>query len=302
MRRLGVAGLQLDLAKTGNFGLIEAELRSLKKRFPFVDLVLLSELATQGVDPKLAEDEGRDSEARYCALATELGLWLVPGSIFQRGKAGVYNSSPVIDPQGNVITRYHKMFPFKPHEKGVECGSDFVVFEIPGVGKVGVSNCFDMWFPETTRSLAAMGAELILHPSLTGTVDRDVEIEIARANAAMFQVYFLDVNGAGAHGNGRSGMYGPGGEVIYRAGIGRDIMAFDIDLDEVRHVRENGWHGLGQMMKSFRDSEVEFPYHTLTGRRTPELEQLGPLTLHNGKCGSQISAPTNPQNPADKGE
>jgi predicted amidohydrolase len=57
-----------------------------------------------------------------------------------------------------------------------------------------------MWFPETTRQLAALGAEVILHPTMTDTIDRDVELPIARANAAMNQCYFFDVNGVGDGG------------------------------------------------------------------------------------------------------
>ena len=47
-----------------------------------------------------------------------------------------------------------------------------------------------MWFPETTRTLAAMGAEVILHPTLTDTLDRDVELAMCRAAAAQNQ--YLD--------------------------------------------------------------------------------------------------------------
>ena len=50
--------------------------------------------------------------------------------------------------------------------------------------RAGISICYDMWFPETTRSLVAMGAEVILHPTMTNTIDRDVEQSIARASAA----------------------------------------------------------------------------------------------------------------------
>ena len=72
-----------------------------------------------------------------------------------------------------------------------------MVFDVPSVGRFGVSNCYDMWFPETTRTLAAMGAEVILHPSMTNTIDRDVELAIARTNAAINQCYFFDINVAG---------------------------------------------------------------------------------------------------------
>ena len=71
----------------------------------------------------------------------------------------------MIDPQGEVIARFRKLFPFRPYERDVVGGKDFCVFDVPQAGRFGVSICYDMWFPETTRTLVAMGAEVILHPT-----------------------------------------------------------------------------------------------------------------------------------------
>ncbi len=214
---LSIAGLQLALEDGNNFDQIAAELRRLKARLPWVQVAVLSELATHGASTSRAEEVSGATETLYCQIARELELWLIPGSLFQRDGDTIRNATPVIAPDGSVVARYAKMFPFLPYEKGVAAGAEYVVFEIPGVGRIGISNCYDMWFPETIRTMAAMGAEVIVHPSMTNTVDRDVEL--ARANAAMFQLYLLDVNAAGAQGNGRSGMYGPGGEKIYEAAV-----------------------------------------------------------------------------------
>src|SRR3546814_18573531 len=105
-----------------------------------------------------------------------------------------------------------------------------------------------MWFPETTRSLVSLGAEVILHPTLTNTIDRDVEIAIARASAASNQCYFVDINVAGELGVGRSVICGPGGEVIHHAGSGRAVLALEVDFAHVRRCRERGWPGLGQQL------------------------------------------------------
>src|SRR3546814_15116037 len=105
------------------------------------------------------------------------------------------------------------MFPFAPYERGVAPGSEFVVFDVPGAGRFGVSICYDVWFPETTRSLARLGAEVILHPTLTNTIDRDAELAIARASAATHPCSFLAINLAGALRSGRPVICGP------RAGV-----------------------------------------------------------------------------------
>ena len=127
--------------------------------------------------------------------------------------------------------------------------------------------------------LAAMGAEVILHPSMTNTIDRDVELAIARANAASNQCYFFDINVAGQLGSGRSIVCGPGGEVVHQAGRGREIFAVEADFDLVRRVRRRGWHGIGQVLKSFRDRAVDFPACGDRRQSFDALNALGPLRL-----------------------
>ena len=152
------------------------------------------------------------------------------------------------------------------------------LLDVPGAGRFGLSICYDMWFPETTRTLSLDGAEVVIHPTMTNTVDRDVERSIARASAATNQLFFVDVNVAGPLGLGLSGVYGPGGEIIHQAGSGYDAFAVELDLDQVSRCRERGWHGLGQMLKSFRDKPIDFLRPIATGpppRR--RLTGLGPL-------------------------
>src|SRR5437763_2324611 len=134
-----------------------------------------------------------------------------------------------------------------------------------------------MWFPETTRQLAALGAEVILHPTMTDTIDRDVELPIVRANAAINQCYFFDVNGVADGGTGRSIIVGPSGHVIHEAGAGAEFMPVEVDLDRVRRERERGLRGLGQTLKSFRDRLVEFPVYHRSEITEAYLRSSGPL-------------------------
>ncbi len=136
-----------------------------------------------------------------------------------------------------------------------------------------------MWFPETTRTLAWLGAEVILHPTMTNTIDRDVELAIARANAAVNQCWFVDINVAGDLGFGRSAIFGPGGEVVYEAGSGREILTADLDIGHERAPRRRGWHGLTQTLKSFRDSKVRFPPYLEGHDQSEALRALGVLAM-----------------------
>ena len=69
---------------------------------------------------------------------------------------------------GEVVGRYDKIFPFYPYETGVTGGDEFLIFDVPDVGRFGITICYDMWFPETSRTLAVQGVEVILHPTLNG--------------------------------------------------------------------------------------------------------------------------------------
>lgn len=277
MRSFAVAALQLELKKGDNAAVIEKEVRLVKARFPWLDMVIFGELAMYGANTAQAETLPGRGENRMADLARELGIWLIPGSIYEQSGSLVYNTASVINPDGEVVARYRKMFPFLPYETGVEPGSEFVIFDVPDVGRFGISICYDMWFPETTRSLVWLGAEVILHPTMTNTIDRDAELAISRATAVTNQCYFLDINVAGELGVGQSCVYGPGGELIHQAGTGREIMAFELDLDYVKTVRERGWHGLGQPLKSFRDSDVNFPPYAGNRSLPDALKDLGPL-------------------------
>ncbi len=278
LRRIGIAGLQLDLDQGSNLDRIAAEVRAAKARLPWINMVVLSELAVYGPSTQFAEPEDGPAQRAFRDLARETNVWLIPGSLFTRTGAHIFNTTPVIAPSGDVIERYHKMFPFAPYEQGVTGGNTFCTFDVPGAGRFGLSICYDIWFGETTRTLVWQGAEILINPSLTNTIDRDVELSIARAAAATNQCYVFNVNGAGRQGLGRSIVCGPGGEVLHQAGSGREIMAFELDLDVVTQVRERGWHGLGQPLKSFRDNEVAFPPYA-KGARSPALDGLGPLAV-----------------------
>jgi predicted amidohydrolase len=244
-------------------------------RFPWIEMIVMPELACS-TDRASAQPLPSPVEQRFCDIARSHNIWLIPGSVFEQEGSQIYNTAPVINPDGEVISRYRKQFPWAPYEEGISAGSEFTVFDIPDVGRFGVSNCYDMWFPETIRTLAWMGAEVILHPSMTSSIDRDAEIAMVRAHGAMNQVYFFDVNVAGPLGVGQSCIAGPGGEVIYQAGKGREIIPLKLDFNYLRDVRMNGWHNLAQPLKSFRDSELRFPQYS-DGYDSAALRALGEL-------------------------
>ena len=200
----------------------------------------------------------------------------IPVSFYEETEEGTFNTTPVIDNKGGLVTKCRKLYPFLPYETGVAAGDEVCVFEIPGSGKVGIHICYDLWFPETSRALALKGAEVILHPSLTDTCDRDVERAMVKATAAQQQCYYIDVNAGGQQGVGLSLIAGPDGEILHDALEGEEFMLVEVDFDRVRRCRKRGLKGLGQPIKSYRDD----PKQHLSEVSDPDyLKELGDLEV-----------------------
>ncbi len=256
------------------------QLDILMSRFPWVQMVMFSELAAYGPLPRFARELPDSTQEAFQEMARRHGIWLIPGSMFEKTPdQRIYNTALVIDPAGNLVSRYRKMFPFRPYEHDVSAGTEFCVFDVPDVGRFGLSICYDIWFPETTRTLSSMGVEVLLHPVLTGTVDRDTELAIARATAAQFQCYIFDINGLGAGGVGRSCVIDPSATVLYQAAGQEEMIPIEIDLDQVRRQRETGLRGLGQVLKSYRDRDVAFDIYDPNSGQDSYLHTLGPLAM-----------------------
>jgi len=278
MSYLSIAGLQLELGFEDNLSAIEHEIDLVKKRFPWIQMVVLPELCTFGANHGMAVQLPGEVENCFREAAKRNDIWLIPGSIYERKNDRVFNTAPVINPDGEVVARYRKQYPFYPYEKNVDGNDNFVVFEVPGIGKIGLVICYDIWFPEIIRQLTWMGAEVIVAPTLTNTIDRDVELAITRANAATNQVYFFGLNSGGQLACGQSIVVGPDGTIIHQALAGRDIITVEVDFSHVRRVRERGLHGLGQPLKSFRDANFTYPVYQ-EGSGAGAYAELGALEV-----------------------
>lgn len=115
--------------------------------------------------------EENDAVVHFKQVAKELGV-ILPISFYEKDINVLYNSVAMIDDEGEVMGIYRKThipddhfyqekFYFTPGDTGFE------VFETK-YGNIGVGICWDQWFPETARSLALMGADIILYPTAIG--------------------------------------------------------------------------------------------------------------------------------------
>jgi predicted amidohydrolase len=190
------------------------------------------------------EDESV-SLARLRALSAELGIFLHVGSLaIKLDETRVANRSYLIDPQGEIAARYDKLHMFdvdlaggESHRESSHCrpGATAVVVDLP-FGRLGLSICYDLRFPQLYRALATSGAEFIAIPSAftkqTGEAHWHVLI---RARAIETGAFVLAATQGGLHENGRatfghSLIVSPWGEILAEAGEEPGVIFADIDL------------------------------------------------------------------------
>ena len=273
MTKVKIGCLQLQLMKSDNFELVKEKIQSFKK--DNCDIIVLSELCVGGPGASNKKYYLDNYQDKFSALAKELDTWLVPGTFYEQAKDQVFNVAPVFNPDGVIVQKCRKNFPWLPYEKGVASSDDICVFSIDKTTKVGVHICYDLWFPETSRALALNGAEIIINPTLTPTKDRDIEQVMVQATAAQQQLFYVDINGAGEQACGRSIVCNPDGEVMHESGDGEDRFCIELDLNHVRESRTNGIYGLGQPLKSFRDHKDFNKMYSKIDEKF--LDSLGPL-------------------------
>ena len=269
---------------------MEAAAVQVRENFPWIQLLVFPELIASGAAQFVPASSGESWRAniqaipgphsdRLCELARRIGRWIVPGSMYEAAGSAVYNTSLVVSPAGEIVAKYRKMFPWLPYESETTPGDQFCVFDIPGAGRFGLCICYDAWFPEVARSLAWLGAEVILHPTLTATSDRSAELILMQANAIFNQCYLIDVNAHGPWGGGRSLIVDPEGRVLQQAGDRDMIMTELINLDQVDKTREFGTLGLCQTWKQLREYPGRFPIYSKKLSDGPIYQKLGPLSF-----------------------
>lgn len=287
----GIAAVQMAVVPwdvDATFDKMAGMVRQIATSFPWVNMVMFHELAASALvqfDAAPSVEQWAAARVsvpgpltdRLCELAKRHGLWLVPGSMFEQDGDKQYNTAIAINPEGKIVARYRKLFPWYPFESTVTPGTDYCVFDVPNVGRFGISICYDMWFPETVRTLAWMGADVILHPTMTPTQDRELELVLSRANAITNQVYFIDVNGVGPWGGGRSTAIDPEGNVLHQAGEGEAFFTVRIEPGKAKRVREFGTLGLIQTWKQLRDTGMRFPPYQEGFEKGDVFDGLGEL-------------------------
>jgi predicted amidohydrolase len=200
-----------------------------------------------------AVDESQDeSLARFRALASETGAWMLAGSLIIKVEPErCANRSFLIDPNGNVVSRYDKIHMFDVDLEGGESyresrtyrpGERAVIAPTPW-GPLGMTICYDMRFPHLYRHLAQAGAKFLTVPSaFTRPTGRAHWHTLLRARAIETGCYVIAPAQCGVHPSGRK-TYGhsvvidPWGAIIAEAGEQPEVILATIDPARVDEVR-----------------------------------------------------------------
>ena len=103
MKNFSIAGLQLNLASFDNRELLTTKIKSTVSRYPWVNMVVVSELAVGG--PSRAKKFSLENNLKHFSkLASAHDIWLIPGSFYHHDKKGISNVAPVISNTGDVVS------------------------------------------------------------------------------------------------------------------------------------------------------------------------------------------------------
>ena len=226
-----------------------AVLASLPENFAFMGAKERDKLA-------IAEPDGQGPIQDFlAATARELKLWIVAGTVplaVSGDPARVWAACLVYDDQGRRVARYDKIHLFDVEVPGGEQYREShtiargapqpVVLDTPA-GRLGLSVCYDLRFPELYRALAAQGAELLCVPAaFTARTGQAHWETLLRARAIENQCYLIAPGQYGTHAGGRatwghSLVINPWGEILAQQADGDGVVLAPVSKERLQQVR-----------------------------------------------------------------
>ena len=212
------------------------------------DLVLLPELWPCGffAFDRYEADAEPISGPLVTALrekARDLRVHLLTGSFVERDGEDLFNTTLLLDPDGEIVARYRKMHLFGYHSEErqrLRPGVDVTVVPTPW-GKAGFAICYDLRFPELFRRMVDRGAELFFVTSAWPEPRGDAWVLFNRARAVENMAYLFSCNCAGEQAGrryvGHSMIVDPGGKVLAEGGSSEEIVTADVDPSRVAELR-----------------------------------------------------------------
>jgi 5-aminopentanamidase len=210
------------------------------------NFVILPEMIVTGVFVadrfyELAEPIPGPATDQLCKLAARYGVYVVAGMIERDGEA-MYNVSVLASPGGELTGRYRKVHQFSSEKEWFSAGDQAAIYDTR-FGRVALTICYDLVFPEYIRSLVLQGAELILNSTnwitdgwQTGMGwSGEVASRLAATRALENGVHLAMANRVGVEAGwkslGHSCICAPSGGFLARIQEGEGVAAATVELD-----------------------------------------------------------------------
>ncbi len=202
---------------------------------------------------KYCEEETNSTTLSTIAkLANENNTYILAGSIPEKEASKVFNTSYLFDKNGEIIAKHRKMHLFDIDVKGkiyfkesdtLSPGNQVTLAKTE-FGDIGIGICYDIRFPELARLMAESGAQILVYPGAFNMTTGPAHWELTfRARALDNQVFCIGVapalnSKASYHSYGHSIITNPWGEVVTQLDEKENLKIAEIDLDEIKKVRE----------------------------------------------------------------
>ena len=198
------------------------------------------------------KEKSSETLSEISKLAKSNNVYILAGSIPEIEEDKLYNTSYLFDRQGNVIAKHRKMHLFDIDVKRkitfkesdvLTAGNDFTIADTE-FGKVGIGICYDIRFPELAKIMVENGALILIYPGAFNMTTGPAHWELLfRSRAMENQAFCIGVapalnNDASYHSYGHSIITNPWGEVIAQASEKESLIISEIDLSEIKKVRE----------------------------------------------------------------
>jgi predicted amidohydrolase len=185
-------------------------------------------------------------------LSNDNDVYILAGSIPERENDKLYNTSYLFDKNGDIISKHRKMHLFDIAVKDkitfkesdvLTAGNEFSIAETE-FGKIGIGICYDIRFVELARIMAEKGAQILFYPGAFNMTTGPAHWELLfRSRALDNQVFCVGVApalniDASYHSYGHSIVANPWGEVIAQGSEKEELILCEIDLNEIKKVRE----------------------------------------------------------------
>ncbi len=243
-----VSAIQMDMRFADpayNFRRAEELIREAAAVNP--DVIVLPETWNTGFFPKeglreLSDQDGVAVKAMCSALACELNVNIVAGSVSNVKEGKVYNTAYVFDRQGARIAEYDKTHLFTPmgEQDCYKAGNHITTFALDG-RRCGVILCYDVRFPELARTLSLTGLDVLFLPAQWPAQRRYHWETLTAARAIENQIFVVACNACGKAGKtvygGLSRILDPWGNPIVAAGGSEVILTGDLDFSVIEGIR-----------------------------------------------------------------